>query len=397
MKKILRFSLSLAVAAALFFTLALLTSAENGIIESLAEWRAAVADAKDGDVLTVGDITFEPMPRGAVQLPKGLTVKSGLSRNAVFTDASFMLSGTAAGAAMPITFQNIDFRGNGGETVDPASPPNISSVIPDIMTTQCAFILRNNLSLTFSGCTFSGYHYGYGGAFNAIYRGENGAPSGLLEITLRDCVFSGNCAGFGGALYLLGADGNVKLDARGCRFTGNFAAVGGAVFADGCEVTLTDCEFAGNGYVEKSGAEAAGGGIYLRGGGIIDGCLFRGNVSGGKGGAVYLETVPFRAVRLFNCTVADNTAPTAGGVALAASESNFDEVGLADFAFCSFSGNGDARYFHARSLVSWKKRALRPPRPRPKITIASSRCRAAVRAAKGISFPQMPPISPQTC
>lgn len=104
----------------------------------LHELTTALMNAKDGDTILVGDITFQPMPMGMIIVPKNVTIKSGKDTNAVFTNATFALNGTTTDSApLTVKFENIDFRGDqSGTLIDPNSPPLISSAMPDIMKTM---------------------------------------------------------------------------------------------------------------------------------------------------------------------------------------------------------------------------------------------------------------------
>ncbi|MCQ2449803.1 MAG: LuxR C-terminal-related transcriptional regulator [Clostridia bacterium] len=318
-----------------------LSAAAEGapLITTVGELTAALATASDGDTLLVGDITFKPMPMGMIIVPKNVTLKSGKGTNAVFTNATFALNGTASDSApLTVNFENIDFRGdNTGNVIDPSAPPNIGAKMPDIMKTMCAAIFKMNVDATYTGCTFEGYHYAYGGVFNAIYSSADNRNT--LNLTLNGCVFQNNAAKYGGSIYLSGYGHNVTLDARHCIFDNNAATTGGAVWAQDADVHLLDCSLVGNQYLEAAVTEPNGGALALYTCGVdLDGCLIASNTSGGGGAGVFCEISPFRTLIMENCTVIGNTAASDEGVSVVLAKTNFDTTAAAHVYFSSLFG-----------------------------------------------------------
>ena len=196
-------------------------------------------------------------------VPQNVTIKSGKDTNAVFTNATFALNGTTSDSApLTVKFENIDFRGDqSGTPVDPSSPPLISSKMPGIMKTMCAAIFKMNVNATYTGCSFEGYHYGYGGVFSAIYSSEDNKNA--LNLTLNSCSFQNNASKYGGSIYLSGYGHNINLDARHCAFEDNAATTGGALWAQDANVHLLDCSLIGNQYLNAEVDEPNGGAFLL--------------------------------------------------------------------------------------------------------------------------------------
>ena len=169
-KKVMKPLALLFVLSVLLITAPTVLAAESPLVTSVDELTSALANAKDGDTILVGDITFKPMPMGMIVVPQNVTIKSGKDTNAVFTNATFALNGTTTDSApLTVKFENIDSRGDqAGTPIDTNSPPMISSQMPGIMKTMCAAIFKMNVNATYTGCSFEGYHYGYGGVFNAV-------------------------------------------------------------------------------------------------------------------------------------------------------------------------------------------------------------------------------------
>ena len=331
---------------ALLFVLSILLAgmptalaAESSLITTVDELTSALTNAKPGDTILVGDITFQPMPMGMIAIPQNVTIRSGKDTNAVFTNATFALNGTTTDSApLTVKFENIDFRGDqAGTSIDPSAPPLISSELPDIMKTMCAAIFKMNVDATYSGCSFEGYHYGYGGVFNAVYSSDDNQNA--LNLTLNDCSFRNNAAKFGGCIYLSGYTHNISLDARHCVFADNAAAVGGAIWAQKSNLHLLDCVLAGNQYLNAEVDSPDGGALALDNCGVeLDGCLIADNASGGDGAGIYCAITPFKTLIMENCTVIGNTSAGDEGISVVLAKTDFDTAATAHIYFSSLIG-----------------------------------------------------------
>lgn len=314
-------------------------AAEAPVVTSVDELTSALINANDGDTILVGNITFKPMPMGMIVIPKNVTIKSGLDTNAVFTNATFALNGTTADSApLTVQFENIDFRGDqAGISLNPAAPPSISSQMPGIMKTMCAAIFKMNVDATYVGCSFEGYHYGYGGIFSAIYSSSDNINA--LHLSLNGCSFRNNAAKYGGSIYLSGYGHNVSLDARHCAFEDNAATTGGAIWAEDANVHLLDCSLVGNQYLSAEVDEPNGGALALYNCGVdLDGCLIANNTSGGDGAGVFCEISPFKTLIMENCTVIGNTAAEDEGISVALAKTNYDTSAAVHIYFSSLFG-----------------------------------------------------------
>lgn len=312
---------------------------ENPIVTSVNELTIALMNAKDGDTILVGDITFKPMPMGMIAVTKNITIKSCKDTNAVFTNATFGINGTITSAApLNVNFENIDFRGDQfGKPIDPNSPSQISSEMPGIMKTMCAAIFKMNVNATYTGCSFEGYHYGYGGVFNAIYSSDDNKNA--LNLILNDCSLCNNASKFGGSIYLSGYSHNISLDARHCIFDGNAATTGGAIWAEDANIHLLDCSLVGNKYLNAEVNEPNGGALALYNCGVdLDGCLIANNTSGGDGAGVFCEISPFKTLIMENCTVIGNSATEDEGISVVLGRTNFDTSAAAHIYFSSLFG-----------------------------------------------------------
>lgn len=328
-------------------------SAAGQPVTTVEELTEAMMNAQDGDTILVGDITFQPMPMGMMQVPKNLVIKSAKEENAVFTNATFALNGTANDAApLKVRFENIDFVGDNGENgLDITNPPNVSSRLPDIMTTMCAGIFKMNLDVTYSGCSFEGYHYGYGGVFNAIYSSDDNKNE--LNLTLENCRFTGNAGGYGGVMYLIGRNHNITVLAKDCVLEGNAAATGGAVWAENAVLDINNCRFVENQYMEGEVERPAGGALALYNcDTVLENCVLQGNVSRERG-ALYCEITPFHTMVMRNCTLSGNSS-SEGNAAfqVVPAETNFSTEAKAYLYFCSFAGHEGAPDLLTQGCVS---------------------------------------------
>lgn len=314
-------------------------AADAPLVNSVDELTAALINAKPGDTILVGDITFQPMPMGMIIVPQNVTIKSGKDTNAVFTNATFALNGTTTDSApLTVKFENIDFCGDqSAAPIDPNSPPLISSEMPDIMKTMCAAIFKMNVDAAYTGCSFEGYHYAYGGVFNAVYSADDNKNA--LNLTLCDCSFRNNAAKFGGSIYLSGYNHNINLDARHCAFEDNAAATGGVMWAQESNIHLLDCSMNGNGYLNAEVDSPNGGALALYNcGANLDGCLIADNTSGGAGAGIYCAIAPFKTLIMSNCTLSGNVSAEDEGISLGFAATDFDTTAKAHIYFSSLFG-----------------------------------------------------------
>lgn len=124
---------------------------------------------------------------------------------------------------------------------------------------------------------------------NGLPQGSNdgGGVRGFGTLYVNDCVFSGNNGGKGGAIYVGGA----AYITRSTFMNNSATAQGGAIANESTILWITNCTFSGN--------------------------------TADQGGAFYNSGSGAQA-RLVNCTLANNTATTAGGgVAMQSSNTVF--------------------------------------------------------------------------
>lgn len=128
------------------------------------------------------------------------------------------------------------------------------------------------------------------------------------EMRIEDCTFSNNVAQSGGGGLSAGsplADDAVLVIMR-TTFSGNQANDGGGLDCPKCEMEVYDSLFANN------TVEQAGGGVYVGKDGAIAivSSTFSGNAAGENGGGL----INWGYAILRHATVANNTAPSNGGV-----------------------------------------------------------------------------------
>ena len=165
---------------------------------------------------------------------------------------------------------------------------------------------------------------------NNISSTEGGAIyAHTSNVTLVGVSFVANSSGKGGAIYTTDPDSTGKLlITKNCSFISNTASGnGGAVYLTGTAVYNDD------GSSFKSNSAASGGAIYAAGVAEISGATFTDNTSTGHGGAI----VAAKQLTLYGCTFEGNTATTSGtanGGALYLSGA------FAEIEGCSFKNNG---------------------------------------------------------
>ena len=165
---------------------------------------------------------------------------------------------------------------------------------------------------------------------NNISSTEGGAIyAHTSNVTLVGVSFVANSSGKGGAIYTTDPDSTGKiLITKDCSFISNSASGnGGAVYLTGTAVYNDD------GSSFKSNSAASGGAIYASGVAEISGATFTDNTSTGHGGAI----VAAKEINLYGCTFEGNTATTSGtanGGAL------YISGAFAEIEGCSFKDNG---------------------------------------------------------
>lgn len=167
--------------------------------------------------------------------------------------------------------------------------------------------IRNNGTLTLSGCTLSNLmntassSRSYGGA---IYNTGNltletcrideascthaSSKGGAIyhfgtSLTVKNTTFTGNTAASGGAVYIQSSDNPATL--TGTTFSGNSATKsGGALFLFGGEAQLNHVTFYGNTANTAMSSSEYGGAVYVNSGKTLTltGCLFAANRNAGE-------------------------------------------------------------------------------------------------------------------
>lgn len=194
--------------------------------------------------------------------------------------------------------------------------------------------------LTIRGGRADGEGYaGKGGGLVAYRDGPQGRPNaetaGGFSMTISRCVFTNNVARDGGAVY---SYDRARLRFADCAFAGNRADNGGAVLDRvGVESVFERCEFIGNEAMWRGGALYVDYGSRPR----LTGCVFRGNSTGGHGGAIFsvsrASQLENSVVALDDCRFEDNAAKGDGGAAA------FCDSSIGTITNCAFAGNRAGR------------------------------------------------------
>ena len=202
--------------------------------------------------------------------------------------------------------------------------------------------INTKSSATFTDCTFTGNSAG--GAGGAVEAFDNTDPNVIvLDLTFQRCTFAGNDATWGGAIHAHNFDATITdsfIVANQAQSGGGLFLSDGMVHIDNCIISenkaIDASEVHANGIgggivlvtmdvlIENSiltnnhaeGGYAAGGAIIFHGGHdkidqTVKNCLFTGNTSQVKGGAVAVDI--YTAPRFINCTFSNNIANDAGG------------------------------------------------------------------------------------
>ena len=336
--------------------------AAERIVNSKEELAEAIGNAADGDTILVGDIEFDPMPFGIFSLEKSLSIKSGSDAPAVFKNCTIsVLGGSTESSRIKVRFENISFEGRlSGQLPSSQDPP----AMQDPFSLQVAVFLAKNVDAEFKDCSFDGYHYQNGGAVYAIYSNSENKPLSL-DLSFENCQFKNNAAKRGGAIYISSSNKNVHLSLKGCCFAGNGASSGASVYTDEAVLKAEKCSFSGGRLLSYEGTPQLGGAVCSEygecelaecvfaenesasGGAAaliscaakLDGCLFRENRGEKEGGALFIETIGFRAVSILNCSFVSNHAPSDPAFSARKGDIDSGAETKASFSFCSFTGN----------------------------------------------------------
>ena len=163
-----------------------------------------------------------------------------------------------------------------------------------------------------------------------IKGGSNAWSDGGVFVNSGHAVFSGLTITGGQAMQGGGIDNTGYLTVDNCTITGNSATDGGGIF-NSCALVIDNSTFSGNsatygGGIDTSGAKYVGcTAVYANV--IVNNSTFSGN-SASLGGGVYNDL--HETATLTNCTVAKNDAPTGAGI---------DNVGAMSLASCTVAQN----------------------------------------------------------
>ena len=286
----------------------------------------ALQAAKPGDTIHVGDIVFQPSPFGIIVLNKSITIEAAKpdGTNAVFTDATFAVSGTSG--SIEVAINGVDFRGRAAqEKGDPDNMPDLSNPLK----TQAAMFFNGNANVSFSNCSFAGYR-NQNGTIYAIYSSED-ARANSLSLSFRDCSFRNNIAKRGAAIYLSGYARNIAIKLDDCLFEENIAESGGVLFADSGLVGIENCTFRNNTSLTEGGA------LKLQNcSATIEKSSFEQNISRGNGSAISVLISSFLGLSADNCSFIDNQSPDEICVFAEEGETNFDAESYVVLNGCTF-------------------------------------------------------------
>ncbi len=250
-------------------------SKDPDLITDYTTLMTAVQEAKDGDVLLVGDIDFSPLspdiPHSMmyIAIEKDLTIKSGkIDGKAVLSNGAFLLSGNkVAGEILTVHFENIVFDGKAdwdglleADFAHPFSEAEQVETYPAAIKAQQALAFAGNTNASFRGCEFRNYMHDYGPVVDVRYADYTANEAVFLpdysacklNLYLENCRIEQNSARYDGGAVYIEANKNVVLAAKNCVFANNrstngeLSRGGGAILAQGATVQLTDCTLESN-------------------------------------------------------------------------------------------------------------------------------------------------------
>ena len=271
--------------------------------------------------------TYTGKPQGAAAYVNrdGLLVDCVVSNNtALYLGPAVALVGADATALRCLVADNAATNAassgaavigiNGGNLVDCTVSGNKGSVAAGALNvvnvSGCLF--EDNAALSAGGGTGGGISFGL--AANSV------------SATVSNCVFRGNTARSGAGAYIV----NNAAGFADCRFENNTAVLsgGGARVTGSANAAFVGCRFLGNATTSGMDDNNGGGGIFLQGQAAdgwctVSNCVFSGNASANRGGAIgatWNGTV-FGAIG--NCVFTNNAATLqCGGVCIREAQSS---------------------------------------------------------------------------
>ena len=281
-------------------------AAQAVTVSTVAELKAAVSGAKDGDEIVVSAAGSPYVLDATLSTYKKITLRGDSSDpRAVVLDGNRTgnrgIYLTAEGCTVQsLTVSNVLYAQSGAGCYLGKSA----------WVENCVFTVCTN---TASGCRGGGLLIESGTVTNCLFQanGSTVAGGGAFCATaggnayLTKCVFLDNyAAAAGGAIYHNANLDNCKIYLTDCAFTNNVAKDGGCLRG---RFEIRRCDFAGN------RATDAGGVVYSNStpaNNAIYDSYFTNNVAGSNGGALNLSTANWT---ISNCTFVANEASKAGG------------------------------------------------------------------------------------
>ncbi len=315
------------------FTISGFAAEEPSLITDYATLMTAVRDAKDGDVLLVGDIDFRPtspsVPYSSIfiRTETDITIKSGKADGtaAVFQNAGFVIAGSkTSGEKTTCRFENIVFDGcadtaslTAADFEYPWSEVEQAPTYYAPMKAQQAIACEGNVDASFSWCVFRNYMHEFGPVLDLRYGDYTGNEyinlpdysSCTANISFDGCRIENNAAFYdGGAIYIDG-NNNVTLNMTDTVISSNRSGAGqhrggaGAIKAERATVNMVGCTISNN-----------------TGNHIYEG-LALADSDGTRGGALQMMN---GALSMVNCTLTGNRASLGGALSLTNMKADID-------------------------------------------------------------------------
>lgn len=309
------------VLTALRADVALAKDANAQVITEQNALQQAINNAKDGDVILVGDVNFAPLSPDEYlstrkkTITKSITIKSA-NGVATFSNGMFSVEGSkVTGEVIDVKFENILFDG----TIDIAQV-NAENYPYDINFLEHALSFVGNVNCTLSNCTFTNYYHFNGAVINVKYADDTASGEAShtdqsacrLNLTFDSCKMDNNFAFYGGGAMQIAGNNNVTVNFNNCELTNNKSSCynglgGGFIYASGATINMTNCTLARNQ------------GNYCFDG--MEGWLTDQSQDNSRGGALNLNNC---ALNMTDCLVQDNVATVGGAFSLTKTMAQLD-------------------------------------------------------------------------
>ncbi len=291
-----------------------------------------------------------------------VTVKNLTLR--AFTGSVNLAKGFYIDGKTGISFENIEFRdmpsGQNSEIVNVRNDNGGVGVSfsncwwHNNTNSNCLTVTRNSstnaINVTVTGCVFASTDDSRGFPAGIYYNQILGSGTAAANFNISNSLFSCLTAQRGPAIGMFGGNSTLKatFNVSTCTFNGNHntstSEGGGAVYVyRSVAANITNCIFDGNDSDHKGGAIYSDGSTPTAVDLLVQDCIFRNNVDASGGGAIHLRKpgTTTLSTDIVNCLFHNNSST--GGAGAIGTESSTYNVNIDRCTFAQNDGTGTTK------------------------------------------------------